>query len=289
MTFTIARDVSVATKERPNHIVRHYRVSDYAQALRERINSTLDFAGRQSLEGSQYFTATKDASEYADMLANGWPAGMPKAKSGLDGLATDAAQALELIRSVAGAFPMVPTMLAGQPDHMLLPVRQSADRVRSISLVINAAFQAGVRSEDVLAYAHSVMRFVAWLEAEQVEASVFLSSTNRFDKKTVTYITPIREAGSFMQAERIAAMVHPSWHRRAWFALLECEAKALGKTSPECQATHGGYGYPRETPLEVLQVALPYSESVAVLPAPGGCNPDEAIEHAVNLKLRVSE
>ena len=100
---------------------------------------------RQSVEGTHDFTGTKSIADYESMLREGWAAGV-KDVEGLDGLSSDQAERLNFTRSPGGAFPIVPAFLSGAPDAMLRPVTVPVDHVRSLTLIIDAAFNCGIRA-----------------------------------------------------------------------------------------------------------------------------------------------
>jgi len=239
-----------------------------------------------SVSGSESFTETKSADEYLSMLRDGWQEGIEGVEE-LDGLSTDRAEKICFERSPGGAFPVVPAYLAGAPDSMLRPVPQQADSVRGLTLVIDSSFNCMVNAKDCKEYAHSVMRLLAWLQAEQIETAVYSVITIADGSMRMLYAVPIREAGDIMQPERIAAVVHPSFLRRAWFAQVEREYHE--HQLPGTGMCTGGYGYPQTATTEELKQALPDSYSVILLPKVGDGDPEKAVRETITLKLRHEE
>jgi hypothetical protein len=241
------------------------------------------------MQGSRDFCGTASLEEYRDMLTNGWQHGV-EGVEGLDGLASDASERLAFVRNVGGAFPIVPAHIAGMPNSMLSPTIQKADSVRGLTLVIDTCFNAGVNAETVLSYARTVMRMVAWLMAEQIDVAVYAVvpiMLGQSRSKRVMYVTPIREAGQVLQPERVAAILHPSWLRRAWFSMLEHDYHERGIS--DAAPCKGGYGSVTHANAEEMRAAIPEAYSVILLPKIGQHDPEQAIREAVNLKLKREE
>ncbi len=233
--------------------------------------------------GNNSWTGTKTADECLDMLQNGWKHGVEDAE-GLDGLSSDASERLNFVRNVGGVFPIVPAYLAGAPDSMLDVRPMPTDSVRGLTLVIDSAFHAGVTGKTVLTYARSVMRLIAWLQAERVECSVYIVCPIQMGKRRIIYTTPVRETGDILQPERLAAVCHPSWLRRAWFAMVEREY--YDHDMKECRVCRGGYGQVRNVNAEELKQVLPEAYSVIMLPKIGEGDPEQAVKESISLKLR---
>ncbi len=108
--------------------------------------------------------------------------------------------------------------------------------------------------------------------------------------KRVIYVTPIRECGDVIQPERLASIIHPSWLRRAWFALLEREYSLDdGNAYPEARACRGGYGSARNASADEVRQAIPHAQSVILLPKVGSGDPQETVEDALSIKMRVDD
>ena len=233
--------------------------------------------------GRKTWTGTNTPEDYVDMLRNGWQHGV-KNVEGLDGLSSDRAERLHFERNVGGVFPVVPAYLAGAPDAMLDVRPAPTDSVRGLTLVIDSSFHAGVDASTALKYAQSVMRLVAWLQSEQIDVSVYIVCPIQFDGKRFIYTTPIRESGQVLQPERIAAVVHPSWLRRAWFAMVEREYYEYDEKS--CRSCTCGFGHVAHASADELRQVLPEAYSVIMLPKVGSGDPELAVKESISLKLR---
>lgn len=236
-----------------------------------------------SVRGSPKFCGTSGIGPYIIMLREGWPEGV-KGVEGLEGLSTDASEKLMFVRSVAGAFPIVPALLAGAPDSMLMPRMLPVDHVRGLTLVVDASFNCNVKSSDVKEYAESVMRLVAWLSAEQIETAIYAVISVRTGAKKLVYLTPIRQAGEVIMPERVAALIHPSYLRRAWFAMLEYEASI--ELTLASQTIGESYGRSAKATADELRQLIPEAYSVILLPKVGEGDPMKAVQESETFKLR---
>jgi len=277
-----------ATKRGKKTLLRQRTVNDFADALDwALIPGEYDSVnGSSSVSGSHGFTGTKSADDYRDMLREGWTDGV-EGVEGLDGLSTDASDKIEFVRNVGGAFPIVPAYLSGAPDAMLRPVPQAADSVRGLTLVIDASFNCGVNSDEVIDYARSVMRLLAWLQAEGIETAVYATISMQHRGQRLLYTCPIREAGDVMMPERIASICHPSFLRRAWFALVEREHAEF--SLPYADLCNHCYGYPQTVTTHELSQAIPEAYSIILLPKVGSGDPDAAVREAYTLKIKTGD
>lgn len=283
-------DIKVKVDGRRNKVIMRRRTIDnFFSAMQWAKDKNDDGCSwnQSSVSGKRQFTATKNIDEYVGMLRDGWEHGVEDMQA-LDGITSDAAERLAFHRQPGGAFPIVPAYLANDPNSMLMPVQDVSENTRGLTLVVDSCFSGGVSSQTILDYAKTIMKLVAWLSAERIECSVYSVIPIRMGSKRVVYSIPIREAGDVFQPERVAAVLHPSWLRRAWFAMVEYEFHHDdGKTFPECAVCRGGYGGVTNTNAIELREALPESYSVIMLPKPGDGDPTKAVEEVTNLKIRL--
>jgi hypothetical protein len=237
-----------------------------------------------SKSGRSSWTGTDSLDAYRDMLQYGWPEAMQDRPTDLDDLFTDAADQLAFLPDVAGAFPIVPAYLSGRPDCMLRPVPQPSDRLRSVTLILDGSFNASTEAETVRRHAFSVMALVAQLEAERVEVAVEIVVSTEVRGQAVVYSSPVRQMGEALQPERLAAMLHPSWLRRCWFAQVEYDhyVQKLAHTG-QCRS---GFGRAAGVDRSMIEAALPEAQCVIVLPKPGRGNPASAAREAINVRLK---
>lgn len=281
--LTFRPDVTVQT-DSGSFIVRHRTIEDYERTLDLAIahKGKLPGAyGKASTENGREFAGT-NPGEYRNMLVRGWPEGIEGAE-GLDGLVSDQLTRFQLQRNVAGSFANVPAHLAGHPAAMY-EMRVEQSEKRGLTLVVDLTFNCTVDADIVKQFARKVMRLVAWLQAQQIEIAVYGMVLERMNGQDYCYPITIREHGQVLQPERIAALIHPSWLRRAWFSMLEYDAHQGCRAAQD--ATISGYGFPRYGNAELYRQILPEAYAVVMLPKPGDGDPEKTIMDAVNLKLR---
>ena len=234
--------------------------------------------------GGYSWRGTPDIETYAMMLHDGWPEGIENAE-GLEGICTDDNESLTLVRDVAGAFPNVPAHIAGSPQAMWNMSPQVAERVRGLTLVVDGSYNCRVNPETVFEYAQSVMRLVAWLSAERIECSVYVMDCTKLQGGgKYLYTIPIHLAGDVLQPERVAAILHPSFLRRGWFALIEREHYEF--SLPGSSSCTSNYGHSATATMQELQQVLPDAYSVVILPKVGQGDPMKAVQESETLKLR---
>jgi len=276
--------------EKERVTIRHRTLNDYTLSMQQaradkRAKPPL-MSSRSSCKKATEWQGDVTNSGYEKMLAEGWRHGVEGVEE-LDGLASDASERLTFERNVGGAFANVPAFLHGAPDAMLMPARRRNENMRGLTLVLDASFSAGVAGDTVLEYAQSVMKLVAWLEAERIETAVYVTIAMYMESDKYIYVTPIREAGMTMQPERIAAILHPAFLRRAWFSLLEQEH--VLHHLPGARESRFCYGHVTHADVEEMQACLPESYSVIMLPKPGRGDPVKAVHESINLKLRLEQ
>ena len=251
--------------------------------------------GRQACAGAlpRAWAGTDTAAEYIDMLENGWPTGV-KDLTGLDGLTADSPLKLQFQRSVAGAFPLVPEFLAGSPTSMLMPHQMPQESIRGTTLVVDAAFSCGVTADEVLAYATSIMKLVAWLQAERIETAVYAVVSllpTSYAKRRYTYVVPVLPSGQIFQAERIAAILHPSFLRRGILSMVGQEAfldaeKGGQRFKGSRTICKNSYGSPLTPTTSELLAGIPEVYSAVLLPKVGEGDPAKAVEESLSLRLQ---
>ena len=159
--------------------------------------------------------------------------------------------------------------------------------MRGLTLVIDSAFHCGITSGEVLDYARSVMKLVAWLAAEQIETAIYATTAVRHATRKYLYVVPIKKAGDILMPERIASIVHPSYFRRGIFALWEVEHYDHKLSGTGC--VEGNYGYPQTSTAEELRQAIPEAYSVIKLPKVGQGDPMKAVQESETFKLKRGE
>ncbi len=271
MTVVYAPDV-VFKDGRDRCVIRRRTIADYAHAV-----TTRHSPDRYDKD----WTGCDTNEEFRDLLIKGWPESV-RGVEGLDGLTSDQTESLTFCPDVGGAFPNVPAFLSSDPMAMYAVRPQVQDRVRGLTLVIDGCYSAIVNMQDVMTYAHTVMRLMAWLSAERIEVGVYIVNCCLLSGPSLyLYVTEVHRQGDVIQPERVAACLHPSFLRRAWHNMLVYEDCMLG-----LPGACAGSGQPRTATAVQLRHCLPDADSIVMLPRVGSGNPEKAIKEAINLKLR---
>ena len=255
-------------------VIRHRTTADYARGL-------IAGDGGQRRYYDKEWTGCDTSEEFHELLVKGWPASVRDVE-GLEGLTSDQTESLTFSPDVGGAFPNVPAFLSSDPMAMYAVRPQLQERVRGLTLVIDGCYSALVNMNDVMNYAHTVMRLMAWLSAERIEAGVYIVNCSTLQGPSwYLYVTEVHRQGDVIQPERVAACLHPSFLRRAWHNMLDYEARELN-----LPGSIAGCGQPKTASPGMLRRCLPDADSIVVLPRIGSGNPERAIKEAINLKLR---
>jgi hypothetical protein len=220
------------------------------------------------------------------MLRDGWPEGI-QGVSELAGLATDESERHEIYRDVAGFHPDVPSTIAGTPCDMFAMRRTTSASKRSVTLVNDASYNAGVTAETAQRHAIEVMKLVSHLVAEGIDCEVYNVQSIQMRKLHTVYVTPVRTLGSPIMPERIASLLHPSFLRRSWFAMAELEKDKGMKGSED--VVPSSYGRAMRLEPALIKAVLPDAVSVVIMPKPGDGATAETLYNTVNLKLQREE
>ncbi len=271
-----------------DYIVRYRTLAEMIHALQSSARDTTQGRRLSSVRPCRAggWAGTDDALEYLDMLRNGWAHGV-KGVEGLEGLSSDMQDDYTFVPSVCGTYLDVGAYQAGVPDCMLEYTPESSENIRGLTLVIDSCYSAGVNGDTVLTYAHSVMRLIAWLAAERIETAVYAVNPIQLGKHRYMYTTCIRKAGDVIQPERLAAMVHPSWLRRCWFAMLERDY--YDRKLRECSGCKGSYGHVITATIDEIRACVDEAYSVILLPKIGTGDPMKAVAESISLKLQIQE
>lgn len=279
------RDQVIKTAEgrRGKTIVRRRTALQVEYAVR--LRQVVGGSPRESLSTGAGFHGTETAGDYLTMLSTGWRDGLRNAK-GLDGLCSDSGVQIDLVKHVAGQFPIVPSYLAGVPDCMLSVERRTNEQRRSVTLIVDAAFNCTTSVKDCITYAQQVMALSAWLTEQQIACEIHAVIAVQQNGQRTIYTVPVRHFSTVLAPERVAAICHPSLLRRGYFALVECERIHRRDEYPNSVCAGAGYGSAQTASADELRQIFPDAGSVILLPKPGYGNPESAVENSLNLKIR---
>lgn len=165
----------------------------YEYLIHTPFNDAFCWAKHSSVDGSYYFTKTRDFNEAVELFKNGW-----------SDMTTKLVQKLKVIESkteptmkprnvlgVAGYQAIVPLYLQGVPNNMvtkkITPVKQKV-----ITLNKSIDYNGGVSADKIIDESIKAMQIVKKLEAKgmNLETAMKISIVKGLDKDTINTFNP---------------------------------------------------------------------------------------------------
>ena len=184
---------------------------DYSNEMSK---SNTEFTGTESFAEAQNLLKCGD-KENADRIA----ATIRKIKAQGKGNATRN----KLYNSPCGFMPVVPKVLAGDPENMLAIKKQTYKSTKVINIAYNVAVDCTRTTEDLIETAATVANVIASLEKNGYRVNLYAYSCGR-DLKYNYYslLVKIKDSGKYLDTLRIAyPLVNPSFYRRHVFGYME--------------------------------------------------------------------
>lgn len=128
-----------------------------------------------------------------------------------------------LYNSPCGFMPIVPKVLAGDPQNMLAIKKQTYKSTKVINIAYNVAVDCTRTTEDLIETAAKVANVIASLEKNGYRVNLYAYSCGR-DLKYNYYslLVKIKDSGKYLDTLRIAyPLVNPSFYRRHIFGYME--------------------------------------------------------------------
>ena len=182
--------------------------------LNEAVTNSFKFTGTKSFEEAQELLKYGDKVN-ADKIA----ATIRKIKANGKGNATRN----KLYNSPCGFMPIVPKVLAGDPQNMLAIKKQRYNSTKVINIAYNVAVDCTRTTEDLIETAAKVANVIASLEKNGYRVNLYAYSCGR-DLRFNYYslLVKIKDSGKYLDTLRIAyALVNPSFYRRHVFCYME--------------------------------------------------------------------
>ena len=131
----------------------------------------------------------------------------------------------KLYNSPCGFMPIVPKVLAGDPNNMLAIRKQRYNSTKVLNVVYNITVSGGKKKELLFETAAKVANVIASLEKNGYRVNLYVcfsvKSTCDESSKAISIIK-IKDSGKYLDTLRIAyPLVNPSFLRRHLFAYLE--------------------------------------------------------------------
>lgn len=182
----------------------------------ESIKNSFRFTGTESFEQAQSLLKFGD-KENADKIN----ATIRKIKAQGKGNQTRN----NLYNSPCGFLPIVPKVLAGDPQNMLAIKKQTYQSTKVLNVVYNTTVHGSIKKENMLNVAAKIANIIASLEKNgyRINLYVFFAAKDCYKENTqASCIIKIKDAGKYLDTLRIAyPLVNSSFLRRHLFAYLE--------------------------------------------------------------------
>ena len=184
---------------------------DYSNEISK---SNTEFTGTESFEEAQNLLKCGD-KENADKIN----ATIRKIKAQGKGNETRN----KLYNSPCGFMPIVPKVLAGDPQNMLAIRKERYNSTKVINIVYNVAVSCSITVNQLTETAAKVANVIASLEKNGYRVNLYAYACGR-DLKNNYYslLVKIKDSGKYLDTLRIAyPLVNPSFYRRHIFGYME--------------------------------------------------------------------
>ena len=179
-----------------------------------------------SANGSSRFTGTKNFEEAQNLLKYGDKVNADKIAATIrkikaQGKGNETLN--KLYNSPCGFMPIVPKVLAGDPQNMLAIKKQSYNSTKVINIAYNVAVDCTRTTEDLIETAAKVANVIASLERNGYRVNLYVYSCGMDLKfKYYSLLVKIKDSGKYLDTLRIAyPLVNPSFYRRHVFGYME--------------------------------------------------------------------
>ena len=210
--------------KRKDYLEKYESVNEFIKTLNERIksykgeiyNPSFKFCGTNSLDEANDLFYHGD-KENADKVT------AAKAKIKAQGKGYETRNSL--YNSPCGFMPIVPKVLAGDPQNMLAIKKQRYNSTKVLNVVYNVTVSGNKKKEQLFETAAKVANVIASLEKNGYRVNLYVCfsvrSTCDESSKAISIIK-IKDSGKYLDTLRIAyPLVNPSFLRRHLFAYLE--------------------------------------------------------------------
>lgn len=129
----------------------------------------------------------------------------------------------KLYNSPCGFLPIVPKVLAGDPQNMLAIKKQTYKSTKVLNIAYNVAVSCSITTDDMIKTAAKVANVIASLEKNGYRVNLYAYACGR-DLKDNYYslLVKIKDSGKYLDTLRIAyPLVNPSFYRRHVFGYME--------------------------------------------------------------------
>ena len=129
----------------------------------------------------------------------------------------------KLYNSPCGFMPIVPKVLAGDPQNMLAMRKERYKSTKVLNIAYNTMVSWSISTEEIIETAAKVANVIASLEKNGYRVNLYAYACGR-DLKNNYYslLVKIKDSGKYLDTLRIAyPLVNPSFYRRHIFGYME--------------------------------------------------------------------
>ena len=129
----------------------------------------------------------------------------------------------KLYNSPCGFMPIVPKVLAGDPQNMLAIKKQRYNSTKVLNIAYNTTIGYQTSTEEIIETAAKVANVIASLEKNGYRVNLYAFSCGKGKRDTVySLLVKIKDSGKYLDTLRIAyPLINPSFLRRHILAYLE--------------------------------------------------------------------
>ena len=129
----------------------------------------------------------------------------------------------KLYNSPCGFMPIVPKVLAGDPNNMLAIRKQKYNSTKVLNIAYNTMVSWSISTEEIIETAAKVANVIASLEKNGYRVNLYAFSCGIGKRNTAfSLLVKIKDSGKYLDTLRIAyPLINPSFLRRHILAYLE--------------------------------------------------------------------
>jgi hypothetical protein len=174
--------------------------------------------GDSSRKNKKSFSQTDNFEEAISFAVNGWDLGLEQYKIE-DGMLVGGTT--ELCPSLSGSIPHIQNHIMGFPQEMYYLADSREYNLPTLDIVVNLAYNGGVRGENALEFGKSLVDFIN-KKASTRNIRVTGVFASRQSKNIDAYhLVTLKDFDSALVINNIAFAFHPSFFRRLWFSIIE--------------------------------------------------------------------
>ena len=190
------------------------------------------FENSQSSQTKNYqFTGTEDYKEANDLFLYGDKNNANKLNEALrkikaQGKGNETRN--KLYNSPCGFMPIVPKVLAGDPNNMLAVKKESYRSTKVINIIYSMSCSCDVSADEILNNSAKLVEVICQLEKNGYRINLYTGDNARFKRLDThtAFIVKLKDSGQYLDPLKIAyPLVNPSFLRRHAFKWLETFTK----------------------------------------------------------------